>query len=134
MTSGDFHKPLEAASIAVTRGDGMVLLVLRGRGAAQGTWAFPGGGIEAGETAADAALRELAEETGVTATVTGELGRYSFPATSTAQAISLTVFIGTYVSGTAQAGDDARDTKWISPRNAQHLPLAAHMAVALERL
>ena len=42
-----------------------LLLIRRGRGPAAGVWSVPGGRVEAGETLAEAVLRELAEETGL---------------------------------------------------------------------
>lgn len=44
-----------------------VALVQRGKAPNKGFWGFPGGHVEMGETAAEAAVRELAEETGLTA-------------------------------------------------------------------
>jgi 8-oxo-dGTP diphosphatase len=42
-----------------------VLLVRRGKPPSLGSWALPGGGQELGETAADAARREILEECGI---------------------------------------------------------------------
>lgn len=50
---------------------GEVLLIRRGRPPLQGGWSLPGGRIEPGERATDAALRELREETGVEAELLG---------------------------------------------------------------
>lgn len=62
--------PRAAASAAIFRDDA-VLLVERGKGAARGTWSLPGGHIEPGERAAEAARREVLEETGIEATIRG---------------------------------------------------------------
>jgi uncharacterized protein len=53
-----------AAGIMFRTPDGRALFLRRGaEGDHAGEWCFPGGGIEAGETAEDAARRETAEET-----------------------------------------------------------------------
>ena len=62
--------PRPAASAAIFRGD-TVLIVERGKGALPGTWSLPGGHIEPGETARDAAAREVGEETGLSVTLDG---------------------------------------------------------------
>lgn len=49
-----------------------LLLIRRGRGPAAGEWSVPGGRVEAGETLAEAVVRELLEEAGVEG-VCGEL-------------------------------------------------------------
>lgn len=41
-------------------------------------WSLPKGHIEAGETAEQAAMREVAEETGIVGTIVGELGKIDF--------------------------------------------------------
>ena len=58
--------PIAAAIAVVVRG-GRLLLVRRSHKPDAGRWGFPGGKIEPGETVIAAALRELAEETGVAA-------------------------------------------------------------------
>jgi 8-oxo-dGTP diphosphatase len=54
---------LTADVVAVA--EGKVLLIKRGWDPFKGCWALPGGHVDEGETARDAARRELDEETGV---------------------------------------------------------------------
>lgn len=52
--------------VAVIERDGRWLMIRRGEGViAPGYWCFPGGGIEAGETAEQALIREIREEVGL---------------------------------------------------------------------
>jgi 8-oxo-dGTP diphosphatase len=55
---------------------GRLLLVRR---CDSGTWELPGGRVDIGETAVEAAVRETAEEAGITVLVTGFVGLFSDP-------------------------------------------------------
>ncbi len=60
---------------AVVRDDrGRLLLVRRAHDPGRGLWSVPGGRVEPGESARDAAVREVAEETGLRVVVTGVAG------------------------------------------------------------
>ena len=65
-------RPKLGAIAVVVRND-HVLLARRGKEPDAGLWGFPGGHVELGETALQAAVRELREETGVEAHPLGYL-------------------------------------------------------------
>ncbi|MEV4414089.1 NUDIX domain-containing protein [Catellatospora sp. NPDC049609] len=67
-----------ACGVVVYDEAGRVLLMRRH---GEGTWGLPGGGVEPGETWAQAAIRECREETGWEVRLDGLLGIYSDPAT-----------------------------------------------------
>jgi ADP-ribose pyrophosphatase YjhB (NUDIX family) len=63
-----FHyhfNPVVAAGVVVEGGDGRVLFVRRAKEPSRGLLAFPGGFVDFGETAEEAATREAHEETGI---------------------------------------------------------------------
>lgn len=70
MTSG---KPLSVAIAALVH-DGKILLIRRVRGDYVGKLALPGGKVELGEHLAQAAVREIKEESGIDSRFAGHLG------------------------------------------------------------
>ena len=98
---------------AVAVDDERLLLVRRGRGPAQGLWSVPGGRVEAGETLAEAVVRELAEETGMEG-VCGELIDWVERVGPDHHFVILDFAVQVLApTGTPQAGDDAAEAAWV---------------------
>ncbi|MFH9425490.1 NUDIX domain-containing protein [Streptomyces sp. NPDC017529] len=93
----------------------------------EGDFALPGGYVDRGETALEAAVRELREETGVRITE-GDLtlvGVYDDPGRDPrGRCISVAFVVLVPDSTTAQAGDDARAVQWV--------PLDGHSPLAFD--
>lgn len=108
--------PRPAASAAIFR-DGLVLLVERGKGALPGTWSLPGGHIEPGERAKDAALREVSEETGIEAEILGLTDVHDVLIQSAEGQLSahyvLSVYFGRWVRGEPVAGGDVVTARFV---------------------
>jgi ADP-ribose pyrophosphatase len=108
-----------------------LLMVQRGDGYG---WAVPGGHVEPGETGTAAAVRELAEETGLAVPVLScrALRSRYVPdprASDEAWAVTVPVRIDLGVRGTLPAvtgGDDARRAEWIPADTYGHLADALH--------
>ncbi|HRD74755.1 MAG TPA: NUDIX domain-containing protein, partial [Hyphomicrobiaceae bacterium] len=102
--------------MAVFRGDD-VLIVERGKGR-RGVWSLPGGHIEPGEKAQAAAMRELAEETGIEAELVGLVDVHDVLIRREDGALSahyvLVVFCGHWRSGVPVARSDVVDARFVS--------------------
>ena len=108
--------PVPTAGVVCLRGD-EVLLIKRGKAPRMGQWSLPGGRIEWGETSEQAALRELAEETGVTARLLGLLDVVDGIFTSRETGAVTRHFImidyaALWTGGEVRAGDDAADARF----------------------
>lgn len=101
-----FAPPVPAVGVVCLRGD-EVLLIRRGRPPRQGEWSLPGGRIEPGERAVDAALRELREETGVEAEIVGLVDVVDGVFPEAGLHYVLIDYVARWVSGEPVAGDDA---------------------------
>ena len=118
--------PRAAASAVVFRGD-TVLLVERGKPPRSGLWSLPGGHIEPGETARDAAQREVEEETGVKAELLGLADVHDVIIRDDAGALRahflLAVFYGRWLAGEPVAATDCRDARFVALTEVAHYPL-----------
>lgn len=105
--------PVPAVGVVCLRGD-EVLLIRRGTPPRQGEWSLPGGRIEAGERAADAALRELREETGVEAAITGLIDVVDGLFPEAGRHYVLIDYAARWISGEPVAGDDAAEARFVA--------------------
>lgn len=110
-------RPIVGIGVVVLR-PAEVLLIRRGRPPAEGSWSLPGGGQKLGETAEEAARRELREETGLEVgamllaghadSITRDPdGRIRFHYT-------IIDFAAAWTGGVARPGGDAKEVRWIN--------------------
>ena len=116
---------------AVVRdGAGRLLLIKRGHDPEAGKWSLPGGRIEPGETDAQALMREMREETGLTILPGPLLGAVERPGPG-GSIIDIRDYTATVTGGTLAAGDDAADARWVAAADVPRLPLTSGLADAL---
>jgi len=106
-------RPVPAVGVVCLRGDS-VLLIRRGAPPRQGEWSLPGGRIEPGERAVDAALRELREETGIEAEITGLIDVVDGLFPEAGRHYVLIDYAARWLSGEPVAGDDAADARFVA--------------------
>ncbi len=108
-----YDNPLPAAGALVLDDRRRVLLVKRGIEPMKGSWCLPIGFAETGESIAEAALRELREETGIKGRVIQLIDADSWSGAFYGDLLIVT-FEVEKVSGTETPGDDASDVAYFA--------------------
>jgi 8-oxo-dGTP diphosphatase len=132
VRAADEGRVLRVAAAVLVRDDGKVLLAQRLPGTPYpGYWEFPGGKLEAGESALDALRRELDEELGIAITraVPWLVQHYVYPHAH----VELNFFRVFRWSGSPR-GRDGQATAWQTPGAFDVAPLLPANAVVLRSL
>ena len=112
---------------AIAVADDQLLLIRRGHGPAAGEWSVPGGRVEAGETLAEAVVRELAEETGVEG-VCDRLVGWVERIGPDHHYVILDFAVIVLDPGAVAAGGDAAEAAWVPLDEVPHLRLVDGLA------
>jgi len=131
------RRPVAAVGVVVFRGDS-VLLVRRGRAPSRGLWAVPGGAVEVGETLAEAAEREVREETGVIVKAHDPVHAFDVISRRADGEVEhhyvVVDLLADYVGGEPMAGDDAAEAAWVSVEQIGALAVSEETARLVRRL
>jgi 8-oxo-dGTP pyrophosphatase MutT (NUDIX family) len=139
-----FHDPaappanslVPSTTVAVRDEVGRLLLIHR---IDNDLWALPGGAMELGESVADAAIREVEEETGIVVRLTGLVGIYTDPGHvmqysdgEVRQEFSV-CFHGVPVQGTPREdGSETKEVRWVQPSDIPDLNIHPSMRKRIE--
>ena len=126
-----YRNPAPAAGVLMIRG-AEVLLVRRRYDPRAGAWCLPAGFLEYGETPEHCAVRELREETGLRARLTGLFGVYAGFDDPRVRAV-LIVYTAKRSGGRLAPGDDAIEAKFFPlSRLPRAIAFASHRQVLRE--
>ncbi len=118
-------RPVLCAGAVITDAEGRLLLVRRRNEPAAGRWSLPGGRVEPDESPAEAAAREVREETGLIVEIGDEVLRVVL------DNWDIHDFAGTVAGGSLLAGDDAVDVRWVTGAELAALPTSPGLVEAL---
>lgn len=130
--------PVPAVGVVCFRGED-VLLIRRGKPPREGEWSLPGGRIEWGERAEDAALRELKEETACDARIVGLIDvvnaimRRSTGVEPPWGHYILVDYAARWLAGEPSPGDDALEARFFAPQEIPALGLWSETLRVMER-
>jgi 8-oxo-dGTP diphosphatase len=117
---------------AVVRDEsGRILVVRRARPPTEGLWSIPGGRVEPGETLAEAARREVREETGLDVEVQEVLGGVEIPHGDNVYDVADFAATVRGVVPPLAAGDDASEARWVTADELSDLPTTPQLIPTL---
>lgn len=107
----DYKNPLPVA-VAIAVRDKRFLLIKRGIPPKKGAWGSPSGFIESGETAEEACLRELKEETGISGQVVKLVGVVRIEDKEVYGDMLAVMYLVKADDGEIAAGDEVEDARF----------------------
>jgi 8-oxo-dGTP diphosphatase len=96
-----YYDPKVAVASVIQR-SGQVLMIRRANDPGYGLWSMPGGYVDRGEVAEEAAAREVREETGLEVEIERLIGLFS----EAGQPVMVAAFLAREVGGVLKAGDE----------------------------
>src|SRR5262249_17076351 len=105
-----FYPTPQLVAGTIPEHDGCLLLTRRSINPGRGLWTFPGGFVDFGETATDAAIRETFEETGLQVELTGLLNVFTYPG-----APIIVVYRARVTAGTLTTCAENDALEWVTP-------------------
>ncbi|MGW4527061.1 NUDIX hydrolase [Amycolatopsis sp. NPDC004378] len=121
-----------AVSAYIQDDEGRILMIRR---TDNDLYSIPGGQLEVGETLAQAAVREVCEETGIECEITGVIGLYSNPGHVIAyddgevrQEFSI-CFRANATAGELRTSSESKEVLWVAPSELNNLKI--HQSIRL---
>ena len=112
-----YPHPAVATDCVIFGFDGIklkVLLIERGGEPYKGMWAFPGGFLRMNESAEEGALRELKEETDLSAGYIEQFHCFSDPKRDPRERVISIAFLALVKIAEVKGGDDAAQAEWFN--------------------
>jgi 8-oxo-dGTP diphosphatase len=128
--------PVAAVGAVVFKGDKM-LTVKRSQEPSKGKWSIPGGRIELGETACEAARREVMEECSIEVEIERVLDSVDNIIRDEDRRVKyhfvIVDVLARYVSGEIRAQSDAEECRWVTPRELVAMDITPMLREMMER-
>ena len=113
-------EPIDVVAGVIFSGDRLLLHRRKKGDALEGTWEFPGGKVEEGETQEEALRREILEEMGLEIEVEEKLGEvvHEYP--------HIHIRLIAYKAQTENRKVESREgaCRWVHPQEVEHYPLS----------
>jgi len=130
-------KPMVGVGVLI-QDDDRYLLIKRAAEPDAGLWSVPGGMVELGERAAEAAKREALEETGLEVEIVDVLGVVDKIVEGDGNRVKFHFVIVDYlanpVGGSLEASSDALDARWVKPADFHDYEMSPTLVVLLKRI